>query len=159
MPETGTKEWKVIDVREGKTEPNPHGGMFQKFYVDFEGSPDTYWRRREGDAPEVGKAYYGSITKGDYGPRFKKEKVPEGYSGGSSEAKATSSKGSWQPESERDPERAARILRQHSQGCAIEWAGLMQAQGKLPENFGPNDLKTLIDWFDLDAQEAGLAAR
>jgi len=85
VSETGTKDWKVLDVRAGKTEPNPHGGQFQKFYVDFEGSMDTYWRRSAGDEPEVGKTYYGTITEGNYGPMFKKEKKPDGHSGGSSE--------------------------------------------------------------------------
>lgn len=64
----------------------------------------------------------------------------------------------WQPESERDPERSARILRQHSQSAAVSYAALMQSQGRLPETFGPDELKALIDWFDLDAIKAGRAA-
>lgn len=79
MSDAITQDWKVLDVREGKTEPNPHGGEFQKFYVDFEGSPDTYWRRKKGDTPKVGQSYYGTISEGQYGPIFKKEKLPEGH--------------------------------------------------------------------------------
>jgi hypothetical protein len=160
MSETGTKDWKVIAVRSGKTEPNPHGGQFQRFYVDFEGSPDTYWRRKEGDAPGVGNSYYGTITVGDYGPRFKKEKLPEDFAG-------TSSGGSrnlgskWQPESERDPERSARILRQHSQEMALRYL-TVSGFSVDPENRSvalEQNVRPIIDWFDADviqaAQKAG----
>jgi len=107
-----TKEWKVLNFRPGKTEPNPHGGQFQKFYVDFEGSPDTYWRRREGDEPEVGRSYYGTITEGNYGPMFKKEKAPDSASSGSPRSHGSRSK-EWKPESQYDPEKTARIGRAH----------------------------------------------
>jgi hypothetical protein len=159
MRGTGTREWKVLDVREGKVEPNPHGGNFQKFYVDFEGSDDTYWRRKEGDKPEVGKSYYGTITEGNYGPMFKKEKKPEG---GGFEARPGGRGGDWQPESERDPERAARILRQHSQEMALRWTALLQAADpNLAQTNGGLTLAQAFqfaDAFDRDVNEAGQAA-
>jgi hypothetical protein len=54
-----------------------------------------------------------------------------------------------------DPVRAARILRQHSQTAAIQFATLMHSLGRLPEDFGRDQLKQLVDWFDLDVNENG----
>lgn len=155
MSEVGTKEWKVLDFRVGKTEPNPHGGQFQKFYVDFEGSPDTYWRRREGDEPEKGRSYYGTITEGNYGPMFKKEKPPEGSTGSSGGSKNYSKE--WTPEAQRDPERAARILRQHSQSAAID---AIKASGIIAPNTDAfrEQIKQWTDFFDQDVIAAGQKA-
>jgi hypothetical protein len=149
-----TKDWRVIDVREGKTEPNPHGGQFQKFYVDFEGAPDTYWRRSAGDVPEVGHNYFGTVSQGDYGLRFKKEKKPDGYeaSTGTSGGSSNSSKGQSKGDVDWDV-RNAEIRRQHSQEMALRFV-----MHPLPENFVLADLKTTIDWFDQDAIEAGQKA-
>jgi hypothetical protein len=152
MSETGTKDWKVLDFRVGKTEPNPHGGNFQKFFVDFEGSPDTYWRRREGDSPEKGNSYYGTISKNDYGPKFKKEKAPD--QGGAA------AKRDWQPESQRDPERSVRILRQHSQTAALQFLAMTRFPVE-PENRMvalEQIVKPFIDWFDADVNQAGQTA-
>ncbi|HET7455412.1 MAG TPA: hypothetical protein VFJ76_07825 [Solirubrobacterales bacterium] len=155
MRETGTKEWKVLDVREGKTEPNPHGGEFQKFYVDFEGSDDTYWRRRKGDAPEVGKSYYGTISEGNYGPMFKKEKRPEGSSEASTGGGG--SKREWKPESQYDPEKVARITRAHAQKMALEWAALLQ-QSPGPLTLTLPNIFQLADAFQHDIETNGQAA-
>jgi hypothetical protein len=156
VSETGRKDWKVLDVRVGKTEPNPHGGEFQKYYVDFEGSEDTYWRRKAGDKPEVGKSYYGTITEGNYGPMFKKEKRPDGAPSGSAEA-STGSKGTWQPESQRDPERAARILRQHSQSAAVTVVLGDPGFADASPDRKKEAIKEWTDWFDRDVHATGQA--
>jgi hypothetical protein len=156
MSETGTKDWLVEGVREGKTEPNPHGGELTKWYVDFQGSPDTYWRRKAGDTPEVGKSYYGTITIGDYGPRFKKEKKLDGSgaSGGSN--------GSWGGKS---PDQQASIVRQHSQEMALRYLAIFgdsaleanDADGLITSLVG--EVKPIIDWFEADANKAQLASQ
>jgi hypothetical protein len=152
MRETGTKEWKVLDVREGKTEPNPHGGEFQKYYVDFEGSDDTYWRRRAGDKPEVGRSYYGTISEGNFGPIFKKEKVPDGALSGSSEA--STGKREWKPESQYDPEKVARMSRAHAQEMALRWAALLPDRGDLTLA----KIFQFTDAFERDVETSGQAA-
>jgi hypothetical protein len=158
MSEGITKDWKVLDVREGKTEDNPNGpGQLQKFYVGFEGSSDTYWRRKAGNAPKVGETYYGTITPGKYGPMFKSEKKDGGGSGAPRRSRGSD----WTPEAQRDPERSARILRQHSQEMAIR---LLPPDAKIftngPDGIGrPNEKFTaLVDWFDADVNQAGQAA-
>src|SRR5207344_1194692 len=75
------KDWKVLAVREGKKEPNPEGGELQKFYVDFEGAKDVYWRRKLPATVDIGSTYFGTISEGDYGPLFKKES-PTSFGGG-----------------------------------------------------------------------------
>jgi hypothetical protein len=160
VSETGTKDWKVLAFRVGKTEPNPHGGEFQKYYVDFEGSPDTYWRRKAGDAPEAGRSYYGTIRQGDYGPIFKKEKPPEGD--GSTHTAGSRNYGSskgWQPDSERDPERVARISRSHAQEMALRYAAETDALTGLKEQPDPRATVPaffwrLVDQFEMDVEEA-----
>lgn len=167
---TLTGEFTVKEARNRGTIPNPHGGELVKWYVDFidsNGQPvtdargavsDCYWQRKPESDVTPGDTVYGVITEGDYGLRFKKLQRPDGHesSAGARPAKGSGAK-SWEPESQRDPERSARITRQHSQSAAIAYATLMQSQGLLPEAFGPDALKTLIDWFDLDATEAGRA--
>lgn len=74
-----TQNWTVVNVREGKTEPNPHkpSQMLQKFWVDLRGengtdAPGVYWRRVEGNKPHG--EVYGTVREGDYGPIFKQER-------------------------------------------------------------------------------------
>lgn len=145
MSEVGTKEWTVKDFRSGDVVETEHGPL-QKFYVDFEGSPDTYWRRKAGDAPEIGKAYFGTVSEGKFGPMFKKEK-PQGGAG---------SKGTreWKPEAQYDPEKTARIGRAHAQEMAVR---VLTAMGTFDGKHGAtphNHIKSWTDWFDQDVNEA-----
>jgi len=157
QPPAPTQEWTAESVRPGKVyDRNEHGKILQAFYVDFKGADGfkakgTYWKREEGNSPEIGKPANGTISVGDYGYRFKLEKMggPRQSGGGSK---------SWQSEQERDPERSARILRQHSQEMAIR-AWFAYAQG----DYGaPSDtkgaLKEWTDFFDADVNKAGQAA-
>jgi len=153
LPET--KDWKVLDCRPGKTEPNPHGGEFQKFYVDFEGSDDTYWRRNAGDHPETGKTYYGTISEGNYGPMFKKEKKPDGGYTGSSE---TSTKSSGEYQRPKTPQDQAEIRRQHSQQVAIELCREIGVFEPHHVESAETELRKWADFFDADAIAAGQKA-
>src|SRR5262245_9760255 len=77
-----TQDWTPVAVREGKTKPNPHGGNLTAYYVDFIGADGTevgevYWQRKEGNAPEVNRPVFGTISQGQYGPRFKLERRDE----------------------------------------------------------------------------------
>lgn len=150
-----TQDFRVIDVREGKTEPNPHGGQFQKFYVDFEDAPDTYWRRNAGDAPEIGRSYYGTVSKGEYGLRFKKEKLPDDFRRGTQHGSPGASQASSSP---RGDSRNAEIRRQHSQQVAIEIMAARQPLTGATEDDAKAMLKEWADWFDQDAIAAGKKA-
>ena len=124
--------WEVTRANNAGQKPNPHGGTLDKWYVGLKNldgrkdCDDAYWQRKSPSEVSVGDKVYGKLEKGEFGFRFYLEKEPDG--GGGFEAKAGSSgkKGNWQPEAERDPERAARILRQHSQEMAIRALNLRQ---------------------------------
>ena len=154
------KEWAVVGVKEGDVEDNPNGpGQLQKFYVDFDGAPDVYWRRKLPATVEVGQTYFGTISEGKHGPIFKKENPNQG--GGGSPAggggAATGSAGgrSWQPESQYDPEKTARIGRAHAQGMAIEVCKAMGVfDGKSAEQV-MSKLSSWTDWFQGDVDKAG----
>lgn len=165
MSEAIYAHWEITRAKNAGTKPNPHGGTFDKYYIGLDNldggdnCEDAYWQRKNPSEVKVGDKVYGKLEKGDYGWRFFLEPEPDGSPGasrGSSEAQ-TGSKGSWQPESERDPERAARILRQHSQGCAVQ---VLCAQGI--DGVDQAMLRTAIrewtDWFDEDVHRAGVKA-
>ena len=89
--------------------------------------------------PAPGSTLDGELEAGQYGLRFKKAQQQGGFGG---------------PRPE-DPVRSARILRQHSQMVAIQFATLMHSLGRLPEDFGREQLVALVDWFDADVNAKG----
>lgn len=109
-------------------------------------------RKQGGKEPEPGEQLDVIFEEGKFRPKMKK--APSGSFAGqnSSPASSGASKGQgreWTPEAERDPERAARILRQHSQEMALRWLALGD---ELPE--GLDQIGYLIDWFDQDVIKA-----
>ena len=114
-------------------------------------------RKQGGREPEPGEELDVIFEEGKYRPKMKK--APQGsFGGGSSERSTGSPKGNWQPESERDPERAARILRQHSQEMAVR---MCIANGTADGEHGDRIqgyLKAWADFFDQDVNAAGKAA-
>lgn len=149
------KEWKVLDVREGKEVPSDHGGTLKAFYVDFEGAPDVYWRRKMPATVEVGKTYFGTISDDGKGPKFKKESPEGGRSGGGGGGGSRGGGREWKPESQYDPEKTARIARSHAQGMALQWLGL--ADDEIPPTL--DQLTPIIDWFEEDVQKAASKAK
>jgi hypothetical protein len=142
------KDWKVLAVREGKKEPNPKGGEFQKFYVDFEGAKDVYWRRKLPATVDVGSTYFGTISEGDYGPLFKKES-PGGFAGG--RGGAGNGAGSFTPQSPLDPEHLARVTRARAQRLAVQ---VLLARDALT---GDEDTarELIVQWTDWFVDDAG----
>lgn len=106
-------------------------------------------RKPESRAPQVGEQLAGHLEPGKFGDKLKidfeatKELGGSRPSGGSSEARS-GSKGNWQPESQRDPERAARILRQHSQEMALRYCALLGDRVPLDQIF------RIANQFDAD---------
>jgi hypothetical protein len=120
------------------------------------------WNKKQGTGdPPVGESIEGEFYEkkpGDW--RFRKASRPQGggASSGTSSTTSFSGKRDWQPESQRDPERSARILRQHSQEMAVR---VLTAMGSFESN-SPTQIETWIrnwaDYFDQDVNEAGLKA-
>jgi hypothetical protein len=180
-----TGEFTVKDARNRGNIPNPHGGELTRWYVDFldaNGEPvknekgeakDCYWQRKPEYEVKADDTVYGTISEGQYGLRFKKEQKPDGAPSSGSEARTGTGGGqgkNWQPESERDPERSARILRQHSQEMALRflsWAAVanlhpvdaLAAIGIDAPEQTLGQIKALADFFDADVNQAGQAAR
>jgi hypothetical protein len=147
------KEWKVLSVREGDETPNPHGGMLKAFYVDFEGAEDVYWRRKMPAEVKPGETHFGTISKNQYGLRFKKEKPEGGSSSSAGSSNHSSGTRSYKPESEFDPEKVARIGRAHAQGMALRFAQINGHAASVEE------LVPIIDWFEADVNAAAERAR
>ena len=149
------QEWKVLVVREGKEEPGQKGGMLKKFYVDFEGCDDVYWRRKMPATVEAGETYFGTISNGDYGPIFKKESPgnPGGAPGRSSGGRT------FKPESDFDPEKVARMGRAHAQDMALRLVAINEPNPSKSKQVTVADVLALADEFEADVNAAGDAAR
>lgn len=164
MSEAVFAHWEITRTKNAGQKPNPHGGQLDKWYCGLknldggDSCDDAYWQRKAPSEVKVGDTVYGKIEQGDYGWRFYLEPEPDGpqtSSRGSSEARS-GSKRSWQPEHERDPQRAARILRQHSQDVAVQF---LIAQHK--DDGGPLTLDAVFkvaDLLDEDVRKAGQAS-
>jgi hypothetical protein len=162
-----TQDWTVTAVKEGKTEPNPKApGNLTKFYVHFIGddgtdAPDVYWRRKEGNAPEVNAKVNGTISQGQYGPIFKIT-TTGGISnfnagGGNSAAKDDY----WAAKEQRDIDGIKRMGRAHAQEMALRMVEATRDAGDLDLTDSDlvgiylNDVvRKLTDWFENDVNRS-----
>jgi len=145
---SGPKEWQ-----------GSHGPMLSyKLDLDNNGVLERQVelnRKPESRAPAVGELLALDLEETNYGTKAKldfdrtKELSQPTLQTGSQET-STGSTGGWQPESERDPERAARILRQHSQEMAIRAIDLKIRNGGKLEKDLDQALTDWADWFDQD---------
>jgi hypothetical protein len=168
---------EVFTVKSVGTEPrewSAHGSTFLAYKVDLEDGSGKLaraveWNRKpESRAPQEGEQIAGHLEEGKYSEKFKLDfeatkELNQGGTGSQSHETSTgatrSAKGNWQPESERDPERAARILRQHSQEMALRYVALTGLDVD-PENRQPaleQIVKPFIDWFDQDVIQTSQA--
>lgn len=153
------QEWKVLAVREGKEEPGQKGGTLKKFYVDFEGCEDVYWRRKMPASVEVGRTYFGTISNGDYGPIFKKESPGGGGAGGGGGGARSGGGRSFKPESEFDPEKVARMGRAHAQDMALRLLAINEPNPSKSKQVTVADVLALADEFEADVNAAGEKTR
>jgi hypothetical protein len=165
----------VFTVKSVGTEPrewsSQHGGTFLSYKVDLE-YPDgkvamgVEWNKKpESQAPREGEQVAGHLEEGRWSEKFKIDYEATKELGQSSPSRGASGGGpkgkAWQPESQRDPERAARILRQHSQSCAIEAiklldkVGLYEREGPLGPDLLKQEVGIWTDFFDQDVNAAG----
>jgi len=172
----------VYTVRNVGMEPrewsSSKGGTFISYKVDFDTEDGKLlagieWTKKpESRAPTAGERVAGHIEPRDgYPDRFKIDYEATKELGGSapssgSEARTGTGGGqgkNWQPESERDPERSARILRQHSQSAALQAIAIIDSTTEPgTEPWSKDKLKQALtewtDWFDADVNAAGQAA-
>lgn len=94
--------------------------------------------------PNVGMTIEGDITPGKFGGWSFKKAKPQGFGGGGGG-------GGWKP---RDPKDTAAIQRQHSQEMALRYLAIQQSRGKVNDAFTLDGLKAIVDWFELDIQNA-----
>lgn len=85
--------------------------------------------------PASGSTIDGEVSPSQYGLKFKKAQQPGGGGRG------------------RSPEDTKQIVRQHSQEMALRYCTVRATQGKLPETFDMVDLRSIVDWFQRDAEE------
>jgi hypothetical protein len=116
LPATG--EFTIKGARNAGTKPNPHGGEFDKWYVDLidpDGKPirdaqgktdGAYWQRKSPSEVNEGDVVYGTVSEGEYGLRFKLEQRPDGGS------TSTSGGGDYRARGGKSPDQQASIERQ-----------------------------------------------
>jgi hypothetical protein len=166
----------VASVAPEPREWSAHGSTFLSYKADLQ-YPDgklakgIEWNKKsESQPPVVGEEVVGHLEEGKYGEKFKidyeaTKELGGGGSGSQSHETSTgsprASKGNWQPESERDPERAARILRQHSQEMALRYLALSNFKADATNDGnvqrGQEFVARLADFFDQDVLQAGQA--
>lgn len=112
--------------------------------------------------PRAGETVMGDINDGKLTLDYDAMKDLDGSTRPTREASTSGKAKPWTPEQERDPERSARILRQHSQGLAVQVLIAMgdfkdvQAQEHAIEIY--SQLRAWTDHFDQDVIEAGQKA-
>jgi hypothetical protein len=152
-----------------------HGGSFLSYKVDLAEDGGAVamgieWTKKpESQPPSVGERVVGHLEPGKFSEKFKIDyEATKELGGGASREAQTGTAGSrngggkrdWKPESERDPERSARILRQHSQEMALRAAcSAGYFQGEITTEKLRDDLIPLVDFFDQDVNKAGQAAK
>jgi hypothetical protein len=161
-----SQEFLIEEVGATREWANKDGHRFLAYDLKLEGEPERVeWSRKpDSDPPKPGeKTPLANIQNGPHGKRLRVDwdAMKEHKAGSGSPRR---SKGSdWTPEAQRDPERSARILRQHSQEMAIR---LVASNPDFPslENDAQGTtqlserLKALVDAFDADVNQAGQAA-
>lgn len=151
---------KVGTVKDSRDWESDDGKVKLTFYtLDIERNGTTqevdHARQQGKPAPQPGEEIDAIFEPGKFREKMKKAPSQGGSGGG---------KRDWQPESQRDPERSARILRQHSQQAALEYAVQVGALQKLnaettdPRTTVPDFFWRLVDQFDADVNKAGQAA-
>lgn len=127
--------------------------VFERNGADF---PASWGRKGEG-IPQPGEQLEGEFYQDKKQQwRFKKASKPAGMFSAKGDAMFTSHGREWQPETQRDPERSARILRQHSQSAAIQ---ILTGTGSFTDPHATPEriqrwLTEWADWFDQDVIQA-----
>lgn len=135
-------------VIEGVSEPKPwvsDYGPMNTFTIRVQADDAGYDlnRKQTSPAPTIGQTIeVASVTpsNGDYPAKIKLA-APQGGGGGGGNGAM-------------NPEREAKIVRQHSQMVAVEYVKFAHERGTLPDGFQLKDLTTIIDWFESDAMGA-----
>jgi|SRR6185437_8525040 hypothetical protein len=129
--------WKV----EKKKQFTTQHGTFQAYSLTLEAEDKSHIvaelvQKPETAEPVAGTEIKGTLQDGQYGKKFKKEQQQfQERTGGQS-----------------DPKKETRITHMHAQKCALSYAHLRQAQGRLPDEFGLEDLFNIAARFRADVE-------
>lgn len=135
---------KLVNVSEPREWSSQYGDM-KTYTVKVEGDEAAYQlnKKAASAAPTIGQEIVvETVTPDPEGKWPAKLKL------------AAPNKGGFNGGGGMSPEREAKIVRQHSQGMALQYAAIKQAQGTLPDDFKPSDLFKIADLFDHDANGA-----
>jgi|SRR6185437_8704978 len=133
----------VRGVEKRKQFTTKHGSTLQSYALTLEDSDKQLVQvelnqKLETAEPAIGAQIEGTVEDGQYGKKFKKALA--GAPGG---GKGMS------------PQTEAQIRHMHAQKCALQYAILRQAQGKLPGEFGLDDLFKIATKFREDVEAVG----
>lgn len=101
-------------------------------------------------ATNVGETIYGTLTETGRGWKFKQEQEPDGAASPAVSTSPTGTSVYTNNSGGMTLDRELKIVRQHSQSMALQWAAILQSQSRLADSFGLDDLKQMVDWFDND---------
>lgn len=135
----------IRGVEKRKQFTTKHGSTLQSYGLTIEDSEKQIVhvelnQKPETAEPTIGATIEGTVENGQYGQKFKKDQANSAAVGGKAPM---------------DPKREARICHMHAQKCALSYAHLRQAQGKLPEEFGMGDLFKIAKMFREDVESVG----
>lgn len=152
-------EYTVTRAKNAGEKDNPHGGKLVKWYVDLDGPEgevkDCYWQRKPGSEVSVGDKIFGTVSQGDYGPRFKMEQQDGGgFKGGGGGSRNASKDAYWEAKEQRDIEGIARMGRAHAQEMALRVLAIEN-----PSQVNKDEIRGWIDWFQQDVDAAATPAQ
>lgn len=156
-------EYVVLTAERSKGDPDTHGNI--SYWVEVQNGDDStralLVQKPETPQPEPGVSLYGHLEeltskRGNTYFRFRKDQREDGAGPPAHSQTAGAAASGAGGQGRGIDTRSGRIERQHSQSVAVDYAALMQAQGRLPTEFGPDDLRVLIDWFALDVNRGAV---
>lgn len=138
-------EFQVLSASKKKDVQGKNGPMqvINLRLQDGQETKNAEWFTKATTAiPQAGQKLEGDLEFDSQYNSWKFKKAQGGFGGGGG--------------AKRPPEENARIVRQHSQEMALRYAVAKAAAGQLPDNFKPNDMVAIIDWFDRDAWDGSI---
>lgn len=136
-------DFKIEEILGQESFSTEHG-QFVSYEVRFSGEQGSgvaqHKRKASSPAPKAGDVIDAEIVR--KGEKTELKRVWKQNGGGSPGGGGKSSYD--------DPKTIARITRSHAQKMALEHAKVLHFSGKLPDGYGVESLKPIIDWFEAD---------
>ena len=135
----------IRGVEKRKQFTTKYGSTLQSYALTLEDSDKQFVQvelnqKVETAEPAIGTQIEGTIEDGQYGKKFKKM-LQSGAPGPGGKSMS--------------PQTEMQIRHMHAQKCALQYAILRQAQGKLPSEFWLDDLFKIATEFRKDVEAVG----